>query len=770
MNKPHIIDKGIITRIAIIAVIIMTANISNAQKPIRLTTDLIEHTDIVYVDGYPSTMTLDETKDAIENWQTALVRSEKPCFGWVMTSQENNTMQMAYRVLVASSMDLLNEDDADMWDSGLIESDNSSNVVYQGKPLRPSTIYYWKVKTWDNHGSEPIYSDARAFMTAKVLDNGISRYPLEKTDEYAKSITVNGKGNTLLDFGNDAFAQLSLTLTGTNENDTVDIHLGEVLKGTHVNRKPDGSQRYALYRLPLTKGTKTYKIKLRKDRRNTAPKMNESGVDPIFMPDYIGEVYPFRYCEIENYSGNIGKTDIVRHSVHYPFNDNEAYFHSSDSVLNMIWELCKHTVKATSFCGTYVDGDRERIPYEADAIINQLSHYAVDREFSMARHSINHLVYNPTWPTEWILQTVIMAWNEYMYTGDNRLLTATYEDLKAKTLLALREENGLISTRTGKTTPDVYKSIHFKGARLKDIVDWPQTGAEGIEKENGGEADGFVFTDYNTVVNAYHYKALTLIAEIAKALGKNDDASLYTKEAERVKKTINALLTEKKTGLYIDGIDTNHKSLHSNMFALDFGLATKKNKANVIDFIKNRKMACSVYGAQFLLDALYDNEEAEYALSLLNSTSMRSWYNMLRIGSTITTEAWDNVFKLNQDWNHPWGAAPANVIARKLMGIEPLEPGFSSIRIKPQPASLRHASITLPTIKGTIAVTFDNDPNNAFTMTTTIPANTTAEIWLPKTKNSIVFLDNSQHSPTLSDNYIKICIGSGKHTIEIRRK
>src|SRR5690554_3095570 len=72
--------------------------------------------------------------------------------------------------------------------------------------------------------------------------------------------------------------------------------------------------------------------------------------------------------------------------------------------------------------------------------------------------------------------------------------------------------------------------------------------------------------------------------------------------------------------------------------------------------------------------------------------------NMIRIGYTITTEAWDDVFKPNQDWNHAWGSAPANLIPRKLMGIEPMEPGFSKIKIKPQPATLKNASIKYPTI------------------------------------------------------------------------
>ncbi len=187
------------------------------------------------------------------------------------------------------------------------------------------------------------------------------------------------------------------------------------------------------------------------------------------MPAYIGEVYPFRYCELENYPGDIKDRDIVRQSVHYPFNDHAATFHSSDSVLNQVWELCKYSIKATSFSGTYVDGDRERIPYEADALINQLGHYYTDREFSMARHSNEHLIYNATWPTEWNLQTLIMAWADYMHTGNRQSIVQCYDDLKAKTLLALKENNSLISSRTGKLTPNFIKAFILK-ERISGIL------------------------------------------------------------------------------------------------------------------------------------------------------------------------------------------------------------------------------------------------------------------------------------------------------------
>jgi hypothetical protein len=104
---------------------------------------------------------------------------------------------------------------------------------------------------------------------------------------------------------------------------------------------------------------------------------------------------------------------------------------------------------------------------------------------------------------------------------------------------------------------------------------------------------------------------------------------------------------------------------------------------------------------------------------------------MIRSGSTITTEAWDNKYKPNQDWNHAWGAAPANLIPRKLMGIEPLEPGFRKITIKPQPASLEFAEIKHPTILGDVIASFNNIPNESFQLEVTIPANSSADIYLP---------------------------------------
>jgi alpha-L-rhamnosidase len=103
---------------------------------------------------------------------------------------------------------------------------------------------------------------------------------------------------------------------------------------------------------------------------------------------------------------------------------------------------------------------------------------------------------------------------------------------------------------------------------------------------------------------------------------------------------------------------------------------------------------------------------------------------MIRVGSSMTTEAWDEFYKPNLTWNHAWGSAPANMTARKLMGIEPLEPTFSKFRISPQPGNLEHVSIKVPCIRGEIKSDLDQK-ENSWNMNISIPGNTEAELWLP---------------------------------------
>jgi alpha-L-rhamnosidase len=76
----------------------------------------------------------------------------QPRLGWRIESSEQNVMQTAYHILVASSPELLVQGKGDIWDSGKIESNASQWVTYQGKSLKRNAPYYWKVKVYTNKG------------------------------------------------------------------------------------------------------------------------------------------------------------------------------------------------------------------------------------------------------------------------------------------------------------------------------------------------------------------------------------------------------------------------------------------------------------------------------------------------------------------------------------------------------------------------------------------------------------------------------------------
>ena len=729
--------------------------LSAAPRPVSLMTDLIERTDIVYAGGYATSLTLDQIDSQEDRFQFAAIATGHPRLGWIVPGEAGNVLQTAYQVRLCRSDGTL------VWDSERVESTRSSGVRYPGPLLEPDKVYAWQVRIWTREGESP-WSDLKFFKTAHSLrKDAVSVEPLVKTDQRPQEQKNLPDGAVFVDFGRDAFGQLRLTLQSESAQ-TIVLHLGERIRDGRVDREPFGTCRYRRIELPVRPGTHTYEPEILPDQRNTHG-------DAVLMPDYIGEVLPFRYLEIES-PGALLCEDIVRMYVHHP-SGAEGEFASSDEVLNQVWDLCRYTMEATSFIGYHVDGDRERIPYECDALINQLGWYGTERSYTLSRRTVDYLLDHPTWPTEWILQSVLMAWYDYLYTGDTRLLEARYELLARHTLEELRAPNGLVSTRACPQTPEFLRGIR-RSEPVRDIVDWPQgNGSFGLPGSSPGEADYFVFSDYNAVVNAYHYATLCCMERIAQALQKPEDADRWGSGAERFKRTYNRLLLDRRSGIYRDGIDVSHSALHSNLFPLAFGLVPEKNIPGVAAFLAGKGTVCSIANAKFLVDALYEAGEADAALRILSSTDTRSWYNAIRAGSTLSMEAWDDRFKPNQDWNHAWGAAPADLLPHRLLGVEALEPGWGRIRIRPQIASLQHVKGRIPTIKGSVGVDITRT-GRGLRMALELPGNTLScvQIPAPKSWKGRILVDGQPVKAVRdgSGRYLELDpLGSGHHLIEV---
>lgn len=86
----------------------------------------------------------------------------QPRLSWQVRSPERGQRQTAYRVLVASSLQLLSNGQGDLWDSGQVPSD-ATRVRYAGERLASSQQAFWQVRSWDAHGRPSSWSEPAAW-------------------------------------------------------------------------------------------------------------------------------------------------------------------------------------------------------------------------------------------------------------------------------------------------------------------------------------------------------------------------------------------------------------------------------------------------------------------------------------------------------------------------------------------------------------------------------------------------------------------------------
>ena len=84
----------------------------------------------------------------------------QPRLSWQLDADdERGVRQSAYHILVASSAALLKKGTGDLWDSGKVASDASTQVAYAGRPLASRQACFWKVRVYDAAGEASEWSD-----------------------------------------------------------------------------------------------------------------------------------------------------------------------------------------------------------------------------------------------------------------------------------------------------------------------------------------------------------------------------------------------------------------------------------------------------------------------------------------------------------------------------------------------------------------------------------------------------------------------------------
>jgi alpha-L-rhamnosidase len=230
-----------------------------------------------------------------------------------------------------------------------------------------------------------------------------------------------------------------------------------------------------------------------------------------------------------------------------------------------------------------------------------------------------------------------------------------------------------------------------------------------------------------------------------------------------------------RQGRYCDGAcsdvaeGANHTSLHASAFPLAFKLVPDERIGSTVKWLRERGMACSVYGAFPLLEAEYGatavdrnttSATPEYldygaaATDLLtncetgenSSVGFGSWCGMIRQNATCAMEAWNPRQKPNLSFSHPGATAALIAIVEGFFGIRALEPSYASFIVQPQPGSVQSASIRVPTLRGFIEASFaviaagTRPAASLIELNVSIPANTQADLCIPAASKTAVEL------------------------------
>ncbi|MCA9916352.1 MAG: glycoside hydrolase family 78 protein [Anaerolineales bacterium] len=552
-----------------------------------------------------------------------------------------------------------------------------------------------------------------AWTSVSTLDHDLATLeaplgpPVRRTETLKPvAITQSPSGKTLVDFGQNLVGYCAIRVQG-EAGQTVTLRHAEVLEEGELGIRP----------LRHAKATDQYTLR-------------GGGVE-TWEPRFT--FHGFRYAEVSGWPGELQLEDISAVVVHSDL-ERTGWFECADPLLNrlhdnVVWGMRGNFLDVPTDCPQRDErlgwtGDLQVFSptasflYDVSGFLQSwLKDLAVEQQ--KANGAVHHVVPNVLGPSAsgaaaWADAATVVPWTLYQRFGDKGILADQFESMCAWVdhISSVASENYLWD-------------MGFQ------FGDW-------LDPSAPPDMPGKARTDKAIVATAYFAHSAKLAAYAAAVLGRTDAEKKYADLAAKVK---NAFAREYITpaGRMMSDAET----AYALAIAFDL-LPTSEQRQRAGDRLAELVRGGSYHirtgfvGTPIICDALCSTGHYATAYQLLTQQECPSWLYPVTMGATTIWERWDSMLEdgsINPgemtSFNHYALGAVADWMQRTIGGLAPAAPGYQQIEIKPRPGGgITQAQTKHRTPYGMAACGWMIE-DGRFSLSVTIPPNTTALVTLP---------------------------------------
>ncbi len=320
---------------------------------------------------------------------------------------------------------------------------------------------------------------------------------------------------------------------------------------------------------------------------------------------------------------------------------------------------------------------------------------------------------------------VMVPWAEYLARGDKKILEDFYPVMK-KYVKACRfwAGFGIGKHRYIWHTPSVLHFGDWVAADVPKMSQWQKRSK---------------WTATASLCNTSY-----LTAKIAEILGKTEDAEELHKLSRNTADAYGSVFFE-KNGKLTEEFQTGYVlPLYFHMLK---GEQEKQAAKHLAELVKknNYCIGTGFPGTPYILFALADHGYVDVAYKMLLNEKCPSWLYEVKSGATTIWERWDGLDEngncpitndgtdMMVSYNHYASGAVGDFLYRRVAGIEPIEAGYRTFRVKPvldEARSLTQAEASTETPYGSLRSAW-TCKNGTFEIHVTVPVGTICELVLP---------------------------------------